>query len=320
MKQHFKFEHVNEITGVFVLLVVLVLIGAIVWMAYSQSWFRRTAPLEIVLPPEGAAGIQEGSDVYFLGTYVGKVTDVLVTPDGRMIAETRVRSDFFRFLRAGSFAGVKRKLGLAGDAYFDITRGTGPPLPWRGASIPCKSLPPTIETAIDEIRRAVLPVLEKVNAGVETWTALGRKLSTGAEAWTVLGAHLDESRTRLDQLFARLDTLVAGVEQGQGTAGKLLTDPTVANDVKSVLDKGNASMDQVQGILKDAQSASAHLATLSETLAREAKELPGLVAQAQQTLYELERLIQGIERVWPIRSHVEQRPSDTRISPSEVVP
>ncbi len=82
-------------------------------------------------------------------------------------------------------------------------------------------------------------MLEKVNAGVETWTALGQKLSTGAEAWTVLGAHLDESRTRLDQLFARLDTLVAGVEQGQGAAGKLLTDPAVADDLKSVLDKGN---------------------------------------------------------------------------------
>jgi hypothetical protein len=37
-------------------------------------------------------------------------------------------------------------------------------------------------------------------------------------------------------------------------------------------------------------------------------------------LYELERLIEGIERIWPIRSHIEQRQPDTRIPSSEVVP
>jgi len=320
MKQRFQFRHVNEITGTFVILVVIVLIAALVWTAYNQRWFRGTVTLRIVLPEAGAAGIRQGSEVYFLGTLVGTVSDVLVDVTGRMEAQTSIRSDFFRFVREDSSAVVKKQFGVAGDAYFDITRGEGPPLPKKNAAIVCKELPGTMETAIDEVRRAVLPVLEKLSVGVDTWTTLGTKLSAGADAWTGLGTNLGESRQQLNRLIARLDGLAAGVEQGKGTAGKLLTDPAVADDLKTFLDKGNVSLDQLQGILKDVQVAGTHLSAVSEALAHEAQDLPGLVLQTQQTLQELKRLIEGIEKVWPIRSHIEQRQPSTRIPPSEVVP
>ena len=320
MKQRFKFEHVNEITGTFVILVVMVLLAVLVWAAYNQRWFRRTVALRIVLPEEGAARIRQGSEVYFLGTLVGTVSDVLLTPTGRMEAETRIRSDFFRFLREGSFAVVKKKFVATGDAYFDIARGEGRPLPWKDAFIFCKELPMTMEATVDEVRRVVLPVLEKLSVAVDTWITVGAKWHASGETWTALGAHLDESRRQVDTLIARLDGLIAGVEQGKGTAGKLLTDPAIADDLKTILDKGDVSMDQLQGILKDVQVAGGHLSAVSEALADEAKDLPGLVLQTQQTVQELKRLIEGIQRVWPIRSHIEQRPPSTRIPPSEVVP
>jgi phospholipid/cholesterol/gamma-HCH transport system substrate-binding protein len=320
MKQRFKFRHVNEITGIFVILVVVVLIAAIVWTGYRQRWFRGTVTLRIVLPEAGAAGIRQGSEVYFLGTLVGTVSNVIVDVAGRMEAGTSIRSDFFRFVREDSSAVVKKKFGVAGDAYFEITRGQGQPLPKKDASIICKELPGTMETAIEDVRSAVLPVVEKLSVGLGTWTTLGEKLSAGADAWTRLGTNLGESGQLLDQLIGRLDRIVAGVEQGKGTAGKLLTDPALADDLKTILDKGNVSMDQLENILKDVQLASTDLSAVSEALAIEAKDLPGLVLQTQQTLHELERLIEGIERHWLIRKYIEQRHPNTRIPPSEVVP
>lgn len=320
MKQRFKFRHVNEITGTFVILVVVAVIAAIVWTGYRQRWFRGTVTLRIILPEAGAAGIREGSEVHFLGMLVGTVSDVLVDEAGRMEAKTTIRSDFFQFMREDSFAVVKKTFGLAGDAYFDITRGEGPPLSKEDASIVCKELPPTLETVIEEVHSTALPVLEKLSVGLDTWTTLGERLSPGADAWTKLGTNLDKSRRHLDQLIARLDGIAAGVEQGKGTAGKLLTDPALADELKTILDKGNVSMDQLQDILEDAKLASAHLSAVSETLAVEAQDLPGLVLQTQQTLHELERLIEGIQRHWLIRGYVEQPQPNTRIPPSEVVP
>jgi phospholipid/cholesterol/gamma-HCH transport system substrate-binding protein len=320
MKKHFKFRHVNEITGIFVILIAMVLIAAIVWTARSQGWFRSTVALRIVLPEAGAAGIGPGSEVYFLGTLVGTVFDVIVDANGGMEARTTIRSDFFRFVRVDSSAVVKKKFGVAGDAYFEIMRGIGQPLPKKDAFIVCGDLPGTMETAIDDIRNAVLPVLEKLSKGFDTWTTLGEKLSAAADAWTRLGSDLSEPRKHLDQLIGRVDGLVAGIQQGKGTAGKLLADPVFADDLKTLLAKGNMSLDQLQGILNDVQPAGADLSAVSDALAMEAKDLPGLVLQTQQTLHELEKLIEGIERHWLIRKYIEHRQPNTRIPPSEVVP
>src|ERR1051325_359002 len=89
----FKFRRVNEITGTFVLIIVVVLIAAVVWTGRSQRWFRSNVTLRIILPEAGAAGIRQGSEVYFLGTLVGSVYDVLVDKAGRMEARTSIRRD-----------------------------------------------------------------------------------------------------------------------------------------------------------------------------------------------------------------------------------
>src|ERR1051325_4798308 len=88
--QRFKFRRVNEITGTFVLIIVAVLIAAVVWTGRSQRWFRSNVTLRIVLPEAGAAGIRQGSEVYFLGTLMGGVSDVSVDPAGRMYAQVHI--------------------------------------------------------------------------------------------------------------------------------------------------------------------------------------------------------------------------------------
>ena len=47
LQQRFKFRHVNEITGTFVLLIVLALIAAVVWTGHSQRWFKSRVTLRI---------------------------------------------------------------------------------------------------------------------------------------------------------------------------------------------------------------------------------------------------------------------------------
>src|SRR6185436_15552430 len=214
---------------------------------------------------------------------MGTVSDVSVDPAGRMYAQVNIRRDFLLFVRADSSAVVRKKFGVA-DAYFEITRGHGQTLPEKNASIVCnEQLPSALESAVEEIRREAVPALKKLSAGLDTWTALGSNLIT--------------SRERLDQVIGRADSIAANLQEGKGTVGKLLTDPSAAEELKTLLAKANCSMDELQVTLNNLkkasvniQLASTNLPGISDAIGKEAKDLPGLVLQTQASVRELERL------------------------------
>lgn len=298
MTEPIKSPRVHQITGAFVICVIVLLIGAVVWTARSQRWFKSTVTLRIVLPEAGAAGIRQGSEVYFLGTLVGSVSDVLVDSAGRMEAQTRVRRDFFLFVRADSSAVVKKKFGVAGDAFFELTRGVGKPLPEQNASILCKEqFQSGFESAIEEIRAETVQVLRKANFGLETWSRLGTDLYA--------------TRERMDQLAARWDGIVAGIARGDGTIGKLLMEPDVADEALDFVSTANITLSElrtmltnVNTVVQNVQQGTAQFPEIGTAVANEVKDLPGLVRQTQTSMNELERLILGMQQHWLIRKHV----------------
>lgn len=298
LKAPSPFRRVNEITGTFVLVVFALLIAAVVWTGRSQRWFRSRVGLQIVLPEAGAAGIRQGSEVYFLGTLVGSVSDVIVDAKGRMAASANIRRDFFRFVRTDSSAMVKRKFGVAGDSFFEITRGVGEPLLEKDASIVCnEQFQSALEAAVEEIRAEAMLVSRKVNRGLDTWTTLGTNLIT--------------TRQRLDQLAIRLESMAAGIEAGQGTLGQLVTDPALAAEAKQLLVRANEAMTELRGVatnlnlaVKNVQDGTSRLPEITAAVAMEASHLPGLVHQTQTSMRELERLIEAMQRHWLLRKYV----------------
>ena len=74
--------------------------------------------------------------------------------------------------------------------------------------------------------------------------------------------------------------------------GKLLTDPTTA--------------DELQVTLNNLQQASTNLPAISDAIGLEAKDLPGLVLQAQTSMREVERLVEAMQRHWLLRKYVNQ--------------
>lgn len=323
MTERFKFRRVNEITGTFVLLIAALLIGALIWTGHSQRWFKSNVTLRIILPEDGAAGIRQGSEVYFLGTRVGSVGDVLVDMAGRMEAHVSIRRDFFRFIRNDSSALVKKKFGLAGDSFFEITRGNGTPLPEQNASIICnEQFQSALETAVEEVRSEAMTVLKKVNGGLDTWTKLGENLSL--------------TQKHVDQIAIRLENIAAGIEQGHGTVGKLLTETVVADETQKLLVQSNETMSELRNVITNlnvavmnVQNGTKRLPEITDAVANETKELPGLVIQTQTSMRELERLIDAMQKHWLIRKYMDKtnappppantsKPTDTKTPKSRI--
>src|SRR6185369_12339151 len=97
---------------------------------------------------------------------------------------------------------------------------------------------------------------------------------------------LGETRQYLDQLTVRLDNMAAEVEAGHGTVGSLLTDTALADEAQKLLARANQAMCELHGVVtnldvtvKQVRDGTARLPEITDTVANEAKDLPGLIQQ-----------------------------------------
>jgi phospholipid/cholesterol/gamma-HCH transport system substrate-binding protein len=309
MAKPFKFRYVNEITGTFVLLVVLALIAGIIMAAHAQRWFEPVYRVELKFPPEGSLGLQKGSEVQILGATVGVVDEISVEDDGSMTGIITIRGNFYRFVREDSQAIAKKKFGIAGDAYVDITKGTNAPLPKSDAVmtiIKDTELMETVQEIVDQVRESVVPMLEKAQKAVEEYTKVAESLH--------------DPKGNLQQLLANINELTEGLKKGEGTVGQILRDPEMAKQISEMTQKLNQALDDVKKILADVQQTTQQLPAMAETVGGEVKDLPGIVLQTQETMRETTRLIDAIQKHWLIRKYVDQTEPTTRIPPSHVEP
>ena len=194
----------------------------------------------------------------------------------------------------------------------EIERGTKTPLPERSPIITCLPSEDSLgrmEKMLASLSAELIPVVKKAGAGLDEWTKLG--------------ADLQKTREQLNGLIARLDNLALGLEQGKGTAGKLLNENVLADDAQKLLAQANQTLSQLQGMAtnlnlaaKDVQKGTARLPEIADAVANETKELPGLVVQTQTSMRELERLIEALQRHWLVRKYVNKtNPPPLRLAP-----
>jgi phospholipid/cholesterol/gamma-HCH transport system substrate-binding protein len=297
MNKPFKFRYVNEIVGAFVLVVVAALMIGIILAGRAQEWFVPVYTLRLDFPEEGSLGLQKGAAVEILGTPVGAVEKIQVNDDGRMTGRFTIKGDFIRFVRVDSRAVVKKKFGIAGDAYVEVTQGRGAEL---DRDIPLLA---SKDTEITEIAQDILKRLQETTV-------------PAIEEYTALAADLRSTNGPLVKLLANLEEITAGLERGEGSAGQLLRDPAMAQELTRILAQVNRALDEVQKILADVKATTAQLPAAASTVGREVQDLPGVVVQSQATLREAERLILGLQQNWLIRKHVPPTPATELIPAS----
>lgn len=313
MQRRYKFRHVNEWVGVFVIGVVAIVIVGVIFSSHSQRWFARKFGFDVLLPQAGTSGLRRGDEVFILGVSAGLVDDVIVKEDGRVKAHVKMRRDFERFVRVDSIASIKKAFAVAGDSFMEISAGTKAPLPDENPTIICVPSEDSlgrIEKIVTDLQAELIPIVKKAGAGLEQWTKLG--------------GDLEKSNRELSGLFARWDRLSEGLEQGKGTAGKLLTDSALADEAQELLARANQVISQFQlmatnlnAAVIDIQTGAARVPEIADAVASEAKDLPGLVQQTQASMVELERLIEALQRHWLVRKYVRKSEPEPQISNSQ---
>jgi phospholipid/cholesterol/gamma-HCH transport system substrate-binding protein len=313
MQTRFRFRHVNEFVGVFVIGVVALVIVGIIFSSHSQRWFARKFGFDVLLPQAGTSGLRRGDEVFILGVSAGLVDDVIVKEDGRVKAHVKIRHDFERFVRVDSVASIKKAFAVAGDSFMEISAGAGVPLPPENPTIICIPSEDSlgrIEKIVSDLQAELVPIVKKAGAGLDQWTRLG--------------GDLEKSNRELSELFARWNRLSEGLEEGKGTVGKLLIDPALADEAQELLARGNKVMSQFQlmatnlnAATTDIRVGAARVPEIADAVANETKDLPGLVHRTQVSMVELERLIEALQRHWLVRRYVKKNEPEPLTSNSQ---
>src|SRR5215469_12571391 len=158
-----RLRYTDEWVGLLVIVAVLLFFGAVLEAGVLSYWFRPVSHLRIVLPQSGVGGLAVGADIEVLGIHAGTVRRIVLNPNQQMYAEADIDEQADAFIRRDSEAVIRRRFGLAGAAYVDISRGVGAPMNWSYAVIGAtteRAPTDTISAMIDEIRQRVLPALD----------------------------------------------------------------------------------------------------------------------------------------------------------------
>ena len=335
--ESFTSRHVNQAAGTFVIVSAVIVVIAAVLAIRGRHGYDLADTFVVELPEEGSYGLVRGAEVHMLGTSVGSVVDEIhVDPDtGRMRATITVRKEFARFIHRDSKALIKKRFGVAGSAFVEITTGKSD-APLGDGTIEAEAseeLPGMVERLLNEIRREVVPTLRQTKLAATEFTALVRDLRA--------------PEGTLKQLLGRLNTIAGQIEQGGGLAGRLVRDPELADRAEELLARSNTSLEELHAILQNVRKTSEELPAIAKTVGDEMEQLPGLVgkvhetmdelrkimedvrattsrlpgivdkvsadieglplmvAQAQKTLREIERLVEGLQRHWLVRDYMD---------------
>jgi len=299
----------DEWIGLLVLACIALFVGAVLQAGVLRDWLKPSATLRVLLPEAGVGGLSVGADLEVLGTKAGTVKRVVIEPDQRIYAEVQIEDQARIFVRRDSTAVIRKRFGVAGAAFLDVARGTGPPLDWEFAVIEAtteRAPTETISAIIDQIAGKVLPILEDLQKGVAAMArvlervergegSVGRLMQDDALAEALQGAvggadaAMGDARrilASLERAAAEAQALAAGLNRGSGAPGS------------GVAQRTDAILGDVQRVTRDLARTTPRLPQTVRNIEEGAGGVPALLLQTQQTARELETLLTQIRGLW----------------------
>lgn len=262
------------------------------WIGDRRLLFSESIELETRF--SNMSGLKAGSKVMVSGMDAGEVLTIYLParPAERFRVRFRVLASFRPMLRKDSVASIQVE-GLVGSKVLQVDAGSDTAAPVEpGVVIPSREpieIGAVIQQSVDLIRKvdgAVGEVEERVLQTIDTINDVGERarklvIDVGGDTGEILAAGKKVARD--------VDTLVEGVRQGRGLAGKLLTDEQIytraasaARHVETAAANASRTTEDVRKMVADIESRK-----LGETFEKTAGNVRQATAHLTDILAEI---------------------------------
>ncbi|HUL09004.1 MAG TPA: MlaD family protein [Candidatus Acidoferrum sp.] len=310
-------RYMDEWVGLLVLLSVVVFFGVALQAGVLRDWFKPVSTLQIVLPESGVGGLSVGADVEVLGTRAGTITRVVIDPSQQMHAVAEIDEQATAFIRRDSQAVIRRRFGVAGAAYVDISRGRGQELDWHYAVIQAETERAPTETVgalIDEVRAKIFPVLDDAGRAMASLAVTMKRVEQGEGN---IGRLVSD-----ETMMRNLEATAADAREAVADARRMLAQLNASeNGVPELLRRADATLATLQAAMRNVAAAAERAPRIARNVENTTANLPSLLTQTQQSAHELELVLAQLRRSWLLggTAAAKEEPS-ARLPSTEVQP
>jgi phospholipid/cholesterol/gamma-HCH transport system substrate-binding protein len=235
------------------------------------------------------AGLQSGAKVRVAGLDAGEVETIHVptSPSGKFRVKLRIREDLHPLIRVDSVASIQND-GLVGNKFVQVEAGSDQAqIVAPGGTV--KSREPfdlaemmqRMSDAVDLVTTSVEEVKGRVDELLVSATGVAKEAQLVVEDFRKDARVIMASAQKISR---DVSAVVAGVKQGQGTVGKLLTDDALYKSAKSIAAQAEKVVANVKEATEQAKEAMAQAKGAMTDFRGENGPMRGIAGNLQQTL------------------------------------
>jgi phospholipid/cholesterol/gamma-HCH transport system substrate-binding protein len=246
--------------GAFIAIGALLFTAVLFMIGSRRMLFEQRFPVYTEYAKLGQ--LQVGAVVRVAGMNAGEVTEIAVPPgpEGKFRVKMEVRDDLHQLIRTDSIATTQTE-GLVGAIYVNIETGSQQaPEVAEGGTIPSRE-PFTTADLLQQASETVALVNKTVETlSVDIEKTVHQISLTAAEARALLTDITPEIKMVADngaRISADTRNIVAGLQAGEGTIGKLLKDDQLYQRAREVANEAQVVMANVRDVTDEARRAIA---------------------------------------------------------------
>ncbi|MBI3582579.1 MAG: MCE family protein [Nitrospinae bacterium] len=262
MKMHYSHRlsasQKEKVVGLFIIIPIIILLIVFIFIGRTKHFFEEKYKIKAVFK-EGE-GLKAGIPIILSGIDIGAIKSVQLNEQNQVEAILEIRKVYQNKIRNDSKATVA-KAGFIGEQRIKIYPGSvSLPIIPNGGSI-------TVEEgmAMEDMVNRVKPVLENVEKTLNKIAEITGNIPS----------------TATSDILGNIKSITEDIKKGKGTAGAILTERELYNNINETVKKADTAMQKINDILVKVDNTSSHLPEITQTVR---KELPPILEDIKVTL------------------------------------
>ena len=264
-------------------------------------------------------GVEVGTSVRLSGLAAGEVTGLTLpsAPGGRFLVRMRIREDLRPLVRADSVAAILTD-GLLGAAFIELRSGSpdAPPVADGGTirGVDAVQVADLITEGRETFRVVADEMVAMQGRVQETFDELGETVNatTGLiqdvgidirEVGSASVLFVDSARDVMDEA----QRLVQGVAEGEGTAGRLLTDDALYTHLSGLARETEAAMQAMRGSAEEVEAMVNRWNQPDSPTQQVLVDAGDVVTYARDAMADLAENTEAMKRNWLFRGFFSDR-------------